>query len=182
VDVEAVQVFTSLLALAALAGSLVTLVAIVLRRRVPRAQAIVEIAADTGLWLAFLVAAVATAGSLYFSEVANYAPCRWCWFQRVAMYPLAVILLVAAVRRDRDVRWYVGPVAALGLVVSSYHFLLERYPSLDNGACAAVGPSCTDVWFREFGFVTLAFMAGAGFIAILTFAVLAPRYSSEVNP
>lgn len=180
-DVEAVQVFTSLLALLALAGSVVTIVAIVLRRRLPLAQTVVGLAADAGLWLAFLVAAVATVGSLYFSEVADYLPCRWCWFQRVAMYPLSVILLVAAVRRDRGVRWYVAPVAALGLAVSTYHFLLERYPSLDDGACAAVGPSCTDVWFREFGFITLAFMAGAGFIAILTFAVLAPRYSSEVH-
>ena len=39
------------------------------------------------------------AGSLYFSEVANYVPCRLCWFQRIAMYPLAVILLIAASAR-----------------------------------------------------------------------------------
>ena len=65
---------------------------------------------DAALWIAFLVAAVAMAGSLYFSEVANYMPCRLCWFQRIAMYPLAVILLVAAIRGDRGVRWYAVPL------------------------------------------------------------------------
>ena len=61
------------------------------------ARELMRVVDDAALWLAFIVAAVATAGSLYFSEVANYVPCRLCWFQRIAMYPLAVILLIAAI-------------------------------------------------------------------------------------
>jgi len=181
VDVEAVQVFTSLLALAALAGATAVVVARLLAPSVGPARAVLTAAGDAALWLALLVAVVATVGSLYFSEVADFVPCRLCWFQRIAMYPLAVILLVAALRRDRAVRWYVGPLAGLGLAVSAYHYLIEWKPSLEGGACG-VGPSCADIWFREFGFVTLAFMAGCGFLAILALVVLTPPAESQEVP
>ena len=118
-------------------------------------------------WLAFLVAATATAGSLYFSEVAHSVPCRLCWFQRIAMYPLSVILLVGALRKDPAVRWYAGPLAAVGAFVAAYHSLIEWKPELDTGACEVFGPSCTDIWFKEFGFLTVASMALIGFLTIL---------------
>ena len=100
-------------------------------------------------------------------------PCQLCWYQRIAMYPLAPVLLVAALRRDRAVRWYVGPIAAIGAVISTYHYLVEWRPSLDGGVCG-IGPSCADIWFRELGFATLAFMALSGFIAILVLVVPPP--------
>ena len=87
---------------------------------------------DAGVWLAFLVAATATFGSLYFSEVANFAPCRLCWFQRIAMYPLSVVLLVGAIRRDAAVRWYAGPLALIGALIAGYHTLIEWRPALDT--------------------------------------------------
>lgn len=121
---------------------------------------------DAATWVAFLVAATATFGSLYFSEVADFTPCRLCWFQRIAMYPLSVILLVGAVRRDAAVRWYAAPLAAIGAAISAYHSLIEWRPSLDSGACEATGPSCTYVWFRELG-LSLANMAFVGFLTIL---------------
>jgi len=173
VDVDAAELFFALLALVALAGAVVLVVARLLRDRSPAAAQLVAAVDDAALWIAFLVAATATAGSLYFSEVAHFTPCRLCWFQRIAMYPLSVILLVAAIRRDRDVRWYVGPLAAIGALVSTYHYLIEWKPSLEGGACG-VGPSCADIWFRELGFVTLAFMALCGFVAILVLVVPGP--------
>ncbi len=89
------------------------------------------------------------------------------------MYPLAVILLVAALRRDRGVVWYAGPVAVIGACVSIYHYLIEWNPDLEVGnACAATGPSCSDTWFREFGFVTLSFMALCGFTAIIALTLV----------
>ena len=135
---------------------------------------------EAALWIAFLVAATSMGGSLYFSEVANYEPCRLCWFQRIAMYPLAVVLLVAAIRHDRAVRWYAGPVAAIGALVSTYHYLVEWHPGLDGGACG-VGPACSIVWFRELGFVTLAFMALCGFVAILVLVVPRPPTLVETS-
>jgi disulfide bond formation protein DsbB len=168
VDVEAAQLFFSLLALAAGTGAIAL---IVLRFVAPRSAAVVAID-DAALWIAFLVAAVSTAGSLYFSEVADYIPCQLCWFQRIAMYPLAVILLAAAIRRDRGVRWYAGPVAAIGAAIATYHYLVEWNPELE--AACGIGPSCSDIWFRELGFVTLALMALCGFSAILVLIVPRP--------
>ena len=121
---------------------------------------------DSFVWLAWIVALGATLGSLYFSEVANFAPCRLCWFQRIAMYPLAVVLLVGAIRKDLNVRWYAAPLAAIGVAISGWHSLIEWRPALDNGACEFQGPSCTFIWFRQFG-LSLANMALIGFLTIL---------------
>ena len=178
-DVEAAQLFFSLLAVVAGVAALVVLVARLSGRDDGVLGEIVRLADDAGLWVAAAVAVTSMIGSLYFSEVADYVPCRLCWFQRIAMYPLAVILVVAAVRGDRGVRWYAGPLAAIGAVVSSYHYLIEWRPSLEGGACD-VGPSCADIWFRDLGFVTLAFMALCGFVAILAFVVPTPRAETEV--
>jgi disulfide bond formation protein DsbB len=168
VSTDSAQIFFSLLAFAAAAGS----IALVALRIVAAtgSDAAVRIGRDVheaSTWLAFLVAATATLGSLYFSEVAHFVPCRFCWFQRIAMYPLSVILLVGALRRDPAVRWYAGPLAAIGAVIAAYHTLIEWRPELDSGACELFGPSCTDVWFKEFGFVTLATMSLVGFLTIL---------------
>jgi hypothetical protein len=183
VDVDAVEIFTSILSLVALGGAMLLVVARLLSSRVPVARDAGAAVADAGPWLSFLVAAGATAGSLYFSEVANFVPCRLCWFQRTAMYPLSVVLLVAAIRRDRGARFYVVPIAAAGAIVSSYHYLLEWKPSLEGGACSAVGPACADIWFRELGFVTLAFMALAGFITIIVFALVSfPAAGARTTP
>ncbi len=178
-NVEAVEVFTSVLALAAAALAVTVLAGRLLRGRSRFLDDGMVAIDDAALWLAWLIAAVAMAGSLYFSESADYLPCRWCWFQRVAMYPLAVILLVAALRRDRSVRWYVVPVAVIGACISAYHYTIEWRPSLEVGSCDAFGPSCSDVWFRRFGFVTLSFMALCGFVAII---VLTTAVSGATGP
>lgn len=180
-DTAAVQVFTSILTLVTLAGSAISLTAWLLAPRWAPAAAVARSVGESGLWLAAVVAVGATLGSLYFSEIANFQPCKLCWFQRIAMYPLAPILLVAAIRRDRSVGWYVYPIAVIGAGIAGYHALIEWRPSLDGGACGAFGPSCTDVWFREFGFVTLAFMALVGFLSIMVFTLLAvrPRRGTE---
>jgi disulfide bond formation protein DsbB len=122
--------------------------------------------------LAAAVAITCTFGSLWFSEVEHFQPCRLCWFQRTAMYPLSVITLVAAVRRDRGVKWYVVPVALIGMAISTYHYLIEWYPNLESTSCEPSVP-CTYVWFRRFGFVSLPYLAFSGFAAIITLVLLA---------
>jgi disulfide bond formation protein DsbB len=169
---ETMQSVTAGLAIVAGFGALALVVARLLASTVP---VVGVLGARIVAWrapLTLLVAAVATAGSLYFSEVAHYVPCRLCWFQRVAMYPIAVIALVGLIRRDRGARWYLLPLAAIGLLISSYHYLIEWKPSLDTGSCALFGPSCTDIWFRSFGFVTLSFMALCGFAFIIAVNII----------
>ena len=172
------QVFTALLAIGAGALAVLVLAGRFVRGRSALVDELLDAVDDAALWLAFLVAAASTLGSLYFSEVADYVPCRLCWFQRIAMYPLAVILLVAAIRRDRAVRWYAIPLAGLGASVSIYHYLVEWHPRLEGDVCDPTNP-CSLVWFREFGFVTLALMALCGFVAII--ALLLPTRRRELD-
>ena len=183
VDTAAMQAFSSLLAIVVVFASAALVLARILSGRVVAAARLYELGAGVGLWLAAAIAIGATAGSLYFSEIAGFVPCRLCWYQRIAMYPLAVIGIVAALRRDRDVVWYAVPLASIGAGIAAYHYLIEWRPALDTGACSANGPACTDIWFREFGFVTLAFMALAGFIGIITFTLAAAgaRSRSEIE-
>lgn len=180
VDVEAVQVFTSILALAAAALAVAVLGAWLFRGRNATSDGLLVAVGDAALWLAFLIAAVATAGSLYYSEVADFIPCRLCWFQRIAMYPLAVILLVAAIRRDWEVWRYAVPIAAIGASVSIYHYLIEWQPDLEVGdACSATGVSCSTIWYRELGFVTLAFSALCGFVAVTVLTAVGAKVAAE---
>jgi disulfide bond formation protein DsbB len=167
VDTETVQLFVGLLTIAAAVGSITVVVLRLLAAAGNEgATRLGSAISDSGVWLAWIVALAATLGSLYFSEVANFNPCRFCWFQRIAMYPLVVILLVGALRKDPNVRWYAAPLAMIGAAISAWHSLIEWRPSLDNGECEFQGPSCTFVWFREFGF-SLANMALIGFLTIL---------------
>jgi disulfide bond formation protein DsbB len=118
--------------------------------------------------LAWIVATVTTLGSLYYSEIANFVPCRLCWFQRICMYPLAVILLIGLLLRDRRVRWYAAPFVIVGAPVSLYHWLVERVDFFaKSSSCSAEAP-CTVPWFQELGYVTLAFMALSAFLLIGT--------------
>ncbi len=158
---------TAVLALVAGVGAGLIVVARLLAPVVPAAAAAGRAVVGLRAPLTFAVAAVATAGSLYFSESAGYVPCRLCWFQRIAMYPIAVVAFVALVRRDRGARWYTLPLAAIGAVISTYHVLIEWGWVNDSESCALFGPSCADVWFESFGFVTLALMAWAGFVSII---------------
>jgi len=169
VSTETAQLFFSLLTVVAGLGAIGLVVLAVLARSGNEPAAVLGRGiSDAGVWLAFLVATTATLGSLYFSEIADFVPCRLCWFQRIAMYPLAPILLVGALRRDPGVRWYVAPIAVIGAIIAGYHTLIEWRPELDTGTCELTGPSCTVFWFREFGFITLATMALVGFLTILT--------------
>jgi disulfide bond formation protein DsbB len=111
------------------------------------------------------VALVATVSSLYYSEVVEFIPCEFCWFQRIVMYPLAILLLVAAVTRSRVEPRYLVTLAFIGLGLSVYHAQLQMFP--DQGEVCSGFVSCTDRNVEEFGFVSIPFMAGCGFLTIL---------------
>src|SRR5438105_12420473 len=100
---RAVTTFLSLLALIAGSGALVTLVLVL---GPARDHDLVAALRRSALGLAAAVAVVATVGSLWLSEGAHFQPCRLCWYQRIAMYPLAVVLVIAALHGDDSVRWY----------------------------------------------------------------------------
>ena len=116
--------------------------------------------------LALLVAAVATAGSLYYSQIVGFAPCELCWFQRICMYPLVAVLAVGVARRDSAARWYAAPFVLVGAPLGLYHWLVERVPSIAASASCSATVPCAVPYFEELGYVTLAFMAMSAFVLI----------------
>jgi disulfide bond formation protein DsbB len=142
-------------------------------------DAVWELLSDDGLWFAWAVALVATLGSLYLSEIAHFEPCKLCWYQRIAMYPLAVILLIAAVRRDRDIWHYVVPMAAIGVVISAYHYQLERFPHQSSLAACNLDAPCTLVWIWRFHYISIPMMALSGFGLIIALLLVTRRAGFE---
>jgi disulfide bond formation protein DsbB len=163
-------------------GALVLLVA---ARRSPAAAALKgevrEFLRIYALPVAWLVALTATLGSLYYSEVANFVPCKLCWYQRIAMYPLVVILGIAAIRRDIHVRRYVVPVAGVGAAIAIFHYGLQRFPELTSAACDPTAP-CTSTWVWQFHFISIPYMALSGFALIATLLLLAPGQPEPSEP
>lgn len=167
----ALQVLIVLLALVALVGLVWA----------PPRRALASLRDTLGggeLWLAFVVAAVAAAGSLYFSEVAHFEPCRLCWFQRIAMYPLVPLLLLAALRRDsRGGAIYALPLTLIGAGVSIYHIYIENNPGAESEGCRATAP-CSTKWIDEFGYVTIPTLALTAFATVFVLALFALRRTS----
>ncbi len=130
------------------------------------------------LWLAFVVTAVATGGSLFFSEVAHFVPCELCWFQRIFMYPLAIVTLLAAIANDHRVARYLLPLPAIGAGISVYHILVEERVVGQSTACLISAPGgCAVKWIDELGYVTIPVLALTGFVlafAFLAFAAFEP--------
>jgi len=183
-NVEAVSLFLALLAVVAEVATAVAVVLAVGGRLSPalrrlREQA-VEAVGPSALSLAAVVATVCMAGSLYFSEVANFPPCKLCWYQRYAMYPLVPILAVAAWKGFTRIRpWAIG-LATIGSMVSTYHVLIERGIVQESTSCDPTNP-CSLIWVNRLGYLTIPTMALSGFLLIITLLVVS-RAGDQLNP
>ncbi len=114
---------------------------------------------------ALIVAALAMGGSLYLSDVVGLLPCLFCWYQRICMYPLVVLLGVAVIRDDPGVWRYALPLVVIGALFATYHVALQWNPSLEVVSCD-VGAPCSGRYLSVFGFVTIPTMAGAAFLLV----------------
>jgi len=130
---------------------------------------------------AWVVALVATLGSLYLSETRKLEPCMLCWYQRIAMYPLLIVLGVALLRRDAEVWKTALPLSLIGACISAYHIAVQWMPSLEVTQCSTSAP-CSLRYFVMYGFVTIPVMAGAAFVlisALLGMSAAPPRWRSR---
>lgn len=112
-----------------------------------------------GIYMAWLVSIVATAGSLYLSEILHYEPCRLCWFQRIFMYPQVILLGIAAYRQDRNIIAYSIPLSAVGAAISVYHYSLQKIPFMAELLPCRVGIPCNFDYINWLGFITIPFLA-----------------------
>lgn len=125
-----------------------------------------------GVWIAFVVTLLASAVTLYYSEVLGVLPCSYCWLQRVALYPQVVLFLIAAIVKDRTVALYSIALSLIGAAVALYHHYLQMGGS-SFLPCPATGNhlDCAEPTFVMWGFVTFPFMSFALFLFLILFMV-----------
>lgn len=127
----------------------------------------------------FVMALVATLGSLYYSEIAGFEPCKYCWFQRILMYPLVIIMYIAIRIKDKYVSRYVLPISGVGTLLAGYHYLTQLgwLPS----TCVATGYSvgCAKIFVMTFGYITIPMMSFTAFLLIFVLQIISKRYSTS---
>ncbi|WP_144513315.1 disulfide oxidoreductase [Bacillus sp. FJAT-22090] len=118
------------------------------------------------LYFAWLVSIIATLGSLYFSEIKGFIPCDLCWFQRIFMYPLVVILGIGTFQSDISVKKFVLPLSIVGGLISLFHYLEQKVPGFGGIRPCVSGVPCSAEYINWFGFVTIPFLALTAFTLI----------------
>ncbi len=124
-----------------------------------------ELIYDNSTTLSWAIATLATLGSLFYSEVSGFVPCTLCWYERIAMYPLVLILGIGILKKNKEIWIYGLPFSLIGLLISIYHYQLQIFPNQKSVSCTTEA-SCSGSWIMEFGFVTMPFMALSTFLLI----------------
>lgn len=127
------------------------------------------------LYIAWIQALIGTMASLYYSEILKLAPCILCWYQRIFLYPMVIILAVGISRKDKNVPHYVLPMSIAGTIIAFYHYLLQLGIIPESLAPCAAGISCTTKTIEYLGFVTIPFLSFVAFVIITACMVIAKK-------
>lgn len=131
------------------------------------------------LHISFFISLTATLGSLFYSEIAGFAPCKLCWFQRVFMYPLPMLFGLALYKKDKNITDYGIGLSLIGSVIAAYHYALQINPN-PFASCSTIGfsASCSDRFVTHFGYITIPMMSLTAFLLILS-TLVTYKYSSR---
>ncbi|MBR9705364.1 disulfide bond formation protein B [Candidatus Pacearchaeota archaeon] len=121
----------------------------------------------------FIIAVTATFGSLFLSQIAKYTPCLLCWYQRIFMYPIALIALISIIKKDNNIPTYIIPMSIIGGFFAGYHYLITLSAKVSaSDICSNNGVSCLIEYFNEFGYVTFPLMSLTAFIIVIILSIL----------
>ena len=150
---------------------------IILKSKIGFIQSFLELLEKNALVFAFIVAITATLGSLFYSEVMGYEPCKLCWLQRIFMYPLAVLFGIALVKNDRNIADYSIALGMIGAPIALYHYILQMG---NFAATCGIDSSipCTIKYSVAYGYITIPMMALTAFILVITLMYLIKRKKS----
>lgn len=121
---------------------------------------------ENGLLFIWIVSMVATLGSLYFSEIRGYEPCKMCWIQRIFMYPIVLITTIAFIQKNARIALTTAVFAIMGGSISLYHYGIQKLDFLSASAPACGMMSCTGQYINWFNFITIPLLALTAFILI----------------
>ena len=128
--------------------------------------------------IAFITSLLAMLSSLFYSNIAGFPPCELCWYQRIFMYPLVIILGIAHFRRDKNILHYAMPLAVIGFIISLYHNVIYYKMGGLSAICnfSDIGVSCIQRYVFELGYVTIPLMALTAFAMVIMLLVLNKLY------
>lgn len=133
------------------------------------------------LYIAWFQALIATTGSLFFSEVLKFPPCVLCWYQRIFMYPLVVLIAVGILRKDKAIYHYILPLAGIGWAIAFFHFLLYKGVIPESEAPCQLGISCTTKFIEWFGFVDIPFLSLCSFTVIIVCMLIYKKQTQKTK-
>ena len=122
-----------------------------------------------------LVFAGATLGSLIFEYALGYPPCLLCWYQRLAIIPIAILLFTADITKSTLLRTQVIVISSIGLAIALFHNYIDLFPNSGLDVCGADGVSCLARYVYEFGYITIPMMSLTVLLAGLVFALVLNR-------
>ncbi|MGG3449485.1 disulfide oxidoreductase [Domibacillus aminovorans] len=134
---------------------------------------------DNLLFIAWATSFTAMLGSLYFSEIVGYEPCELCWYQRILMYPLVLLLGLAVVKKDIKAAMYSLLMSGIGGLISLYHYGIQKVTFLTDAAPACGRVPCTGMYINWLGFITIPFLAFTAFTIIFIASLLILRGKGE---
>ena len=133
--------------------------------------------AEYSYYMTLVVALTAMLGSLYFSEIRMFEPCRMCWFQRICMYPITLLALVGIIKQDEYLPYYVLPLSLIGVSISIYHILVQNGIVVQSSGCTTV--LCSIKYVNYLGFISIPVMAGTAFTLISVLMIASMRLNRE---
>lgn len=131
------------------------------------------------LFITWLIACIGTLGSLFFSEVMEFAPCVLCWYERISLYPLVITLAIGLFPIDRAAVKYSLPLAITGWFVALYHNLLYYGIIPEKLQPCRQGVPCSEVYIKLFGFLDIPMLALLAFTIIIVLLVIVKRRLAE---
>jgi hypothetical protein len=160
----------------------IALVVLVLSWKRKKIHRLLEFDGRHAVLFAFIVALISMIGSLSYSELVGYEPCKLCWFQRILMYPQVAILGIALLKRDKNAQDYCMTLSVLGMLIAAYHYMLQIGVAPAT-SCSAVGASisCSQVFVMQFGYITIPMMSLTAFSMIFLFMAGLKLHKKLVN-
>jgi disulfide bond formation protein DsbB len=125
----------------------------------------------------FLISLVAMLGSLYYSEIVGLIPCKLCWYQRILMYPLPLIIAIGAVKNDPYLRYYIRIFSIIGIFIAGYHYLMQL-SVVKSTSCGFNVPSCDQIHVEYFNFLTIPLMSLIAFVLLFVCSFIKDKVKS----
>ena len=173
---ELIPIVNQIFSLLTVAGQII--VAVLIVSLATKRSEILNFFAEHAFAFSLTVALIATLGSLFYSEIAGYEPCKLCWFQRILMYPQVILLGIAWLKKDNGIVLYSIVLSSLGALIAGYNYLLQIGLAPAIG-CSVVGYSinCAQRFVMQFGYITIPMMALTAFLLIISFMTIFKRSS-----